>query len=546
MNRDELLRDPLKNKGTAFTDKERTAFKLHGFLPYHVSTIEEQVQRRYTNFCEQQTEIAKYSFLSALQNRNEVLYYRLVLDHLSEMLPLIYTPTVGEVSTVYSLFYHENRGLFLSYPHRDKIAEIIDNISRSKIDIIVVTDGERILGLGDLGIGGMTIPIGKLSLYTLFGGIHPSRTLPILLDVGTNNKKLLDDPLYLGWRHERITGKEYESFVDQFVRAIKKRFPQVLLQWEDFGKAHAYYLLEKYRDQICSFNDDIQGTAAVTLAALLTAVRKSGTKLKDQKIAILGGGSAGMGICNKLLKAVVQEGGIGEEEARKLFYIVDVHGLIHSEMAGVTPEQRQFAQNALFIKTWKIQDPTHVSLLDVVENVHPTILIGVSTQGGAFSEEIIRTMAQYVRQPIIFPLSNPTSSAEAHPADLLRWTHGKAIIATGSPFGPVIYDGEIFHISQCNNVYVFPAIGLGVIASKASRISDAMFLTAAQVLSKCAAEYRNAHDPLLPPFEELRSICREMAIAVGQTAQEEGLAPASTLEELSESVDATMWFPNYE
>jgi malate dehydrogenase (oxaloacetate-decarboxylating) len=539
-----ILNNPLLNKGSAFTQKERDALALNGHLPYAASTIEQQVERRYQNFRSQPDDLSKHVFLSALQNRNETLFYRLVLEHINEMLPLIYTPTVGQASKEYSYLYQEPRGLYLSFPLKERIEEMVANIEQDKIDVIVVTDGERILGLGDLGIGGMAIPVGKLALYTLFGGIHPARVLPVHLDVGTNNKELLNDPLYLGWRHERIRGKEYDEFVDSFVKTIKKRYPKVLLQWEDFAGMHARPLLERYRDQICSFNDDIQGTAAVALSAILSAVHISKEKLQNQKIVLLGAGAAGMGICNELLRALINEG-MSEEEAIKNFYLVDRHGLIHKGLETTEEHQKKFARDQNEIAKWKVADPAHITLLDLVQNVHPTILIGVSTQPGAFTEEIITTMARHVERPVIFPLSNPTSRCEANPHDLIRWTKGKAIIATGSPFEPILYDNHLIHIAQCNNVYIFPGVGLGTIASKARKVSDKMFLAAAKVLSEHSPMLRDPNAMLFPSFEHLRPICRSIAIAVGLAAQKEQLAPPTSLKELEANIDAAIWVPAY-
>lgn len=540
---EQILNDPLLNKGSAFTEEERDSLGLHGYLPCHISTIEEQVRRRYHNFCDQNTHLAKYSFLSSLQNRNEILFYRLVLEHLSEMMPYIYTPTVGDVSLQYSSLFTEHRGVYLSYPLKDKMEAIIDLIPKDGVDVIVVTDGERILGLGDLGVGGMAIPVGKLSLYTLFGGIHPARALPIMLDVGTNNQELLKDPLYLGWRHERVTGKEYDHFVDRFITVIKKRYPKVLLQWEDFAKPHAEPLLSRYKDKICSFNDDIQGTAAVVLAAILSAVKSLKSTLTKQRIAVLGGGSAGIGICNEILRAMVLEG-ISEKEGAKLFYVVDIQGLIHDKMAA-TESQLKFAQKYEDVSRWKVANPSHITLLDVVQNVHPTILIGVSTQGGAFTKEIVQTMAKNTPRPAIFPLSNPTTKSEAHPSDLLEWTNGQAIIATGSPFPPVSYKGKTFSIAQCNNVYIFPGVGLGVIASMATKVTEQMFVKAAQILSEHSPLLKNSEGLLFPPLEELRSISRQIAIAVAEVAQKENVAPKCSHEEIIHKVDKAMWYPNY-
>jgi len=539
-----ILRDSLLNKGTAFTLEERDRLNLTGLLPYHVSTLEEQVHRRYQNFKAQTSDLTKHLFLSALHNRNEVLFYSLVSEHITEMLPYIYTPTVGDVSLHYSYLYTEPRGIYLAYPHRDTMEKIISNISSDEIDVIVVTDGERILGLGDLGTGGMAIPVGKLTLYTLFGGIHPGRTLPVMLDVGTNNPTLLNDPFYIGWRQPRISGKEYDLFIDRFVHAIKKRFPKALLQWEDFGRSHAQPLLEKYRHQICSFNDDIQGTASVALAALLTAIKMNHAELPQQRILIFGGGSAGIGIANHFLGAL-KTAGIPEEKAKQEIYVIDIHGLVHQGLHDVPIHQKPFARTKEEISKWKVPDRSHITLLDVVKEVRPTVLIGVSTLGGAFTQEVITTMAQYVERPIIFPLSNPTSKCEAHPADLLQWTKGKAIIATGSPFEEVFYEGKKIPIAQCNNVYIFPGVGLGVIACKAKEVSETMFYKAAEILSQYSPMLHTPLGTLFPSFEKLPEISREIALAVVKVAQEEGLSPKTDEKTRKKMVEASLWHPHY-
>ncbi len=544
MRSKDILNDPLLNKGSAFTQKERDAYKLNGLLPYHISTLEEQVQRRYGNFCEHTTPIAKFEFLGALQNRNEVLFYRLVLDHITEMLPLIYTPTVGDVSLKYSSLYRDHRGIFISYPLQDKIEEIINSLPQNEVDVIVITDGERILGLGDLGMGGMAIPIGKLALYTLFGGIHPARTLPVLLDVGTNNQACLSDPLYLGWRHPRITGKEYDDFVELVIQAIHKRYPNVLLQWEDFAKPHAQPLLDKYRRRLTSFNDDIQGTASVVLAAILSAVKALKTDLKSQRILVFGGGSAGMGICHHLVEALKAEG-LSEAEACRRFYIVDIHGLVHTRLSGIDEAQKRFARPTDEVALWSVPDPARITLLDTVKHMMPTILIGVSGQRNAFTKELVHLMEQHVPRPIILPLSNPTSCSEAHPHDLLLWTSGNALIATGSPFPPAEYHGRLFPIPQCNNVYIFPGVGLGVIASKASFVSDQMFIKAAQVLSDHAPLLKNPQGSLFPALEDLRKVSRAIGIEVGMMAIQQGHAPPTAREELAKTIDRTMWTPAY-
>lgn len=533
---EELLNHPMYNKGTAFTVEERDVFHLHGLLPFHISTLEEQVVRRYQNFLAQKDRLSKYTFLSSLQSRNEVLFYRLALDHISEMLPFIYTPTIGEVSLQFSSLYHQHRGVYLSYPLQDKIEEIVVNLPQKELDVVVITDGERILGLGDLGVGGMAIPQGKLSLYTLFGGIHPLRTLPILLDVGTNNQTLLNDPLYLGWRYPRISDDLYYDFIDRFVRALKKRFPKILLQWEDFSKIHAKPLLEKYQDVICSFNDDIQGTAAVTLSALLSAIQ--GSLLSEQKIVVFGAGSAGIGISDLIVKAM-QEEGCSEQRARENFYMIDRQGLIHTELSNLDHEQKKFARDYQSLQQWEL-DSSPISLLEVIKQVKPTILIGVSAQAKAFTKEIVTEMGKHVENPIIFPLSNPNSHSEATPEELLYWTKGKAIIATGSPFEIVDYGNRQYTIAQCNNVYIFPGIGLGAIAAKIPKITDEMFIQAAYVLAK-----HSRLPDLFPPLKNLREISREIALAVIATAEDQELITPMRTEIREKLVDQTIWFPSY-
>jgi len=540
-----ILEDPLTNKGTAFTKEERSELGLEGLLPFHVSTLEEQVKRRYANFSELTTDLGKFNFLNALQNRNTILFYRFVLEHINEMTPLIYTPTVGTVSKSYSLLFREQRGLYISYPERGRIKQIVNQFPEPDVDVIVVTDGERILGLGDLGVGGMAIPVGKLALYTLFGGIHPARTLPIVLDVGTKNKKMLEDPFYIGWRNERITGEEYDTFLQEFVEAIKERYPKVLLQWEDFAKANALPLLNRYRNFLCSFNDDIQGTASVVLSAVYSALKLSKSSLKEQRIVVLGGGSAGIGICNQLVNAMVDESQIDPEEARKNFFVVDRNGLLHDKMDTLSQAQAPFAQKVNHLSGWKVKNKDNISLEEVVENVHPTILIGVSTQTGAFTEKIIKEMIKHVKRPVIFPLSNPTSLTEAKPSDLIEWTNGEAIIATGSPFDPVAYDGNLYHIAQCNNVYIFPGVGLGLIATKGSYASDQIFINAAKTLSNYSPMLKDPYAPLFPTLEHLRSVTREIGIEVAKTIIQEGYSQIKSTDSVEELIDQTMWLPEY-
>ncbi|NDD58677.1 MAG: NAD-dependent malic enzyme [Chlamydiae bacterium] len=541
---EEILNNPLINKGTAFTLKEREELGLDGYLPYHVSSIELQSLKRYHNFLNQPNHLAKFLFLSSLQNRNEILYYRLLSEHIQEMLPYIYTPTVGDVSLQFSKLYSDHRGVYLSYPQRDKIESIIEKLPPKDIDVIVVTDGERILGLGDVGVGGMAIPVGKLSLYTLLGGIHPKRTLPVFLDVGTNNPDLLHDDQYLGFKHERMVGKPYYDFVERFVDAIHKKYPRVLLQWEDFARPNAKPLLDAYRDRILSFNDDIQGTAAVVLSALLTASKLGKYSLKDQKIVILGGGSAGLGISSQILNFLESEG-IPREQGVKQLYILDVGGLLRQDGDILYEEQKNFAKHPDELSDWQVQDPKKINLVEVIRHVKPSILIGVSAQPGAFTEEVVKTMSQGVDLPVILPLSNPTSKAEARPEDILKWTAGKVIIATGSPFAPVEFNGKVISIAQCNNACIFPGLGLGSIASGATKMTDRMFVEAAKVLSLYSPMYTDRTASLFPSFDKIREISKDIALAVGLVAVAEGVAPMKDASALRKEIDRRFWNPVY-
>jgi len=530
-----LLDQPLLNKGSAFTEDERREFGLTGLLPPGVSTPEVQLERIYGNYRQKTSNLERYIHLVSLQDRNETAFYRLLSEHLVEMMPIIYTPVVGEACQAYSRIYRRPRGLYISYPQRDAIDAALANLSDQDVGIIVVTDGERILGLGDLGIGGMGIPIGKLSLYTVCAGIHPATTLPIILDVGTNNQALLDDPLYLGWRHPRIRGAEYDAFVEAFVTAVTKRFPRVLLQWEDFAKNNAARLLERYRDRLCSFNDDIQGTGAVTLAAAMAGVAASGGQFAEQRVVLLGAGSAAAGITSQIVTAMQAEG-LTEEQARSRIWLVDSQGLVHQGRADLDDFKREYAQPAA---------ATTLSLLDVVKRVRPTILIGTAAQPQAFTEDVVREMARHVARPLVFPLSNPTSKSEALPVDVIAWTEGRAFVATGSPFDDVQYDGRRIRIGQCNNAYIFPGVGLGVIVSRARRVTDAMFVAAARTLSELSPARRDASQALLPALSEVREVAKRVAVAVAMQAQRDGLADALSHDELQRRIETTMWTPDY-
>lgn len=530
-----LLDNPLLNKGSAFPEDERREFGLLGLLPPHCSTVEEQLARTYENYRRKENDLERYVFLTALQDRNETLFYRLVQEHISEMMPIIYTPTVGEGCRQYSHVFRRPRGLYISYPHRNEIPAILDNAPSGTAEVIVVTDGERILGLGDLGVGGMGIPIGKLSLYSVCAGIHPSVTLPIMLDAGTDNPELLDDPLYLGWRHPRVRGQEYDDFIESFVEAVKQKFPRVLLQWEDFSKQNAARLLERYRDRLCTFNDDIQGTGAVTVAGLLAAMKLLGSSLDAQRIVILGAGSSAIGICDQIVAAMAHAGCTDHEAKRKL-WLVDSKGLVHDGRTNLESSKKKYAR--------PVTSRAEVDFLEVVKSVQPTILIGTSGQRGAFGEEVVREMARHVDRPVIFPLSNPTSRSEATPGELLDWTNGRAVIATGSPFPPLEHGGRMIKFGQCNNAFIFPGVGLGIIASGANRVTDAMFSAAARVLSGFSPALNDPDGPLFPPLEIVREISRWVALAVAAEAVQTGLTTA-TIDSLERSVANKMWMPRY-
>ena len=540
-----LLEDPISNKGTAFTEAERAEFGLDGLLPPVVESLDQQAARAYEAFGRYEDDLGRHVYLRALQDTNEVLFYRLLIDHVEEMLPIVYTPTVGAACEQFSHIYRRNRGLFISYALRDRLPQVLASRPQHDVDVIVVTDGERILGLGDQGVGGLGIPIGKLSLYTAIGGIHPARTLPIVLDVGTNNHKRLDDPEYLGWRHERITGDAYFEFVERFVEAVESEMPGVLLQWEDFATPHALPILASYRDRLLTFNDDIQGTAAVAVGALVGAVHASGSRMRDQTVVMLGAGSAGIGVAD-MVRAQLVADGLSEIDARRRFFVVDVVGLLTEDRTDLSPEQRVYAQQSELVASWNIRSDGLPSLADVIDNVHATILIGLSTAAGAFSEPIVSTMASKVDRPIIFPLSNPTSRSEADPADLVRWTGGRVLTATGSPYPPVEVGGRRVEVAQSNNVFIFPAVGLGVVASGATRVTDAMMQAAATALGEVSPALTDPQASLLPPVGRLREVALHVATAVALAAVADGVAPRAVEADLRRRVSAAQWSPHYE
>lgn len=538
-----LLETSLLNKGSAFSEEERTAFNLDGLLPHAIETIEEQAERAYKQFSHFSSDMDKHVYLRNIQDTNETLFYRLVNDHITEMMPIIYTPTVGQACEQFSDIYRRARGLMLSYPDRHRIDDILNNSTRHNVHIIVITDGERILGLGDQGIGGMGIPIGKLSLYTSCGGISPAYTLPIVLDVGTDNPQRLNDPMYMGWRNKRISGEEYDQFVDEVISAIQRRWPNVLLQFEDFAQKNAMPLLERYKDKLCCFNDDIQGTAAVTVGSLLAACQAAGTELKQQTIAFLGAGSAGCGIAEAIIAQMVSEG-LSDEEARDRVYMVDRWGLLQQGMQNLLPFQQKLVQNQQKTQSWAGEDGG-VSLLEVINNAKPSVLIGVSGAPGLFTEEVIRSMHQHCEKPIVFPLSNPTSRVEARPEDILRWTDGQALVATGSPFDPVEIDDVSYPIAQCNNSYIFPGIGLGVLACQAERITDNMLMASSRALAQCSPLAETGEGALLPPLEEIQEVSKKIAFAVARAAMSDGVAKMVKNVDLKQTIDAHFWHPEY-
>ncbi|WP_158906667.1 NAD-dependent malic enzyme [Burkholderia sp. L27(2015)] len=541
----QLLADPLLNKGTAFTETERDVFELHGLLPPNIGTLDEQASRRLQVLRGFETDLDRYAFLRDLQDTNETLFFALLVQNIEEFLPIVYTPTVGAGCEQFSRLFRKPRGLFLTLTHKKRLKQILANPRFDNVEAIVMTDGERILGLGDQGAGGMGIPIGKLALYTGCGGLNPATTLPIHLDVGTDNQGCLADPLYIGWRHERVRGKEYDDFVEAVVEAIAKRWPHVLLQWEDFAKNNATRMLERYRDRLCTFNDDVQGTAAVATGTLLCAINVTGVPLTQQRIAVLGAGSAGCGIASLILKAMV-EAGLAESEAAKRFWMVDRDGLLVDGMADIASFQQPFLQDKSSTADWETDHPDKIALLDVVRNAKPTVLIGVSGQLGAFSETVVRAMAECNKRPVIFPLSNPTSRAEATPQDLEAWSEGRAVIGTGTPFPPLMRNGSKFKVDQTNNSYIFPGVGLGVIAVRARRVNDAMFLAAAKALANVSPARINPAANLLPPVTSLRDVAIEVALAVALQAHKDGLTKGIETDEIEGLIRAKVWTPQYQ
>ncbi|MGH0592026.1 MULTISPECIES: oxaloacetate-decarboxylating malate dehydrogenase [Bacillus] len=540
----EVLSTPLLNKGVAFTQEEREELGLKGLLPPAVLTLEEQARRAYEQFCSQPDDLLKNVYLTALHDRNEVLFYRILTNHLREMLPIVYTPTVGVAIQRYSHEYRKPRGVYLSINDPSGIEDAFANIGATaeNIDLVVVTDGEGILGIGDWGVGGINIAIGKLAVYTAAVGIDPSRVLPVILDVGTNREELLNNPFYIGNRHPRITGEAYDEFIDTFVQAVNKQFPKALLHWEDFSSRNARKILDKYRHDICTFNDDIQGTGAVSLAAVLSAVKVSGVPLSEHRVVVFGAGTAGIGIVDQVRDAMVRVG-VSEEESYKRFWCIDRNGLVTDNMEDLLDFQIPYARKEAEVSEWKQNDV--IGLAEVVKHVKPTILIGTSTVAGAFKEEIIKEMASHVERPIILPMSNPTPLAEAKPADLIEWTEGRALVATGSPFEPVTYNGVTYVIGQSNNALIFPGLGLGTIVVRASVMTDGMFAAAAEAVASMV-DTSQPGAPILPEVEELRNISEMVAIEVAKVAVAEGVARENLSDnDIKIAVKEAIWEPEY-
>ncbi|MFM9281615.1 NAD-dependent malic enzyme [Paenibacillus jiagnxiensis] len=540
----DVLANPLLNKGVAFSHEERRELGLEGILPPTVLTLDEQAGRAYKQFLAQPTMLRRNASLNDLYNRNVVLYYRLLTDHLSEMLPVVYTPTVGQAIQEYSHEYHRPGGVYLSIDNPKGIEEAFRNtgLSAEDVDLIVVTDSESILGIGDWGVGGINIAIGKLAVYTAAAGIHPGRVLPVVLDVGTNNEQLLADPLYIGNRHHRVRGEQYDQFIDTFVQKALELYPDALLHWEDLGNVNARSIIEQYGNQILTFNDDIQGTGAVTLAAVMSALKITRLPLSEQRVVVFGPGAAGIGNADQIRDAMMRSG-LSEQEALSRFWAYDYRGLLTDETENVLGFQKPYVRKTSEIREWNHGKDGTITLLEVIRQVKPTILIGTSGSAGAFSEEVIREMAQHVECPIIMPMSNPTALAEAIPEDLVRWTDGKALIATGSPFEPVAYNGTTYEIGQSNNAFVFPGLGLGAIAVKASVITGGMFTAAAEAVA-LMVDLSKPGAALLPNISQLREVSLAVAEAVAQAAISDNVARIRP-DSIREAIEGLIWEPAY-
>jgi malate dehydrogenase (oxaloacetate-decarboxylating) len=539
-----VLADPRLNKGTAFTEAERAALGLTGLLPSRILTLDQQAARAYQQCSGQPDDLAKNVYLTALHDRNEVLFYRVLTDHLSELLPIVYTPTIGQAIEHYSHQYRRPRGVYLDIDHPDQIETALraQRLGPDDVDLIIATDAQAILGIGDWGIGGIDIAVGKLAVYTAAAGIDPARTLPVMLDVGTDRRELLDDPLYLGVAHERPDQDHYDRFIDAFVTAAHTQFPATLLHWEDFGPGNARRILNRYRDRILTFNDDMQGTGAVNLAAVLAGARATRTPLTEHRIVVLGAGTAGIGVADQLREAMVADG-LDPDQAQSRFWCIDRYGLLTDDMTGLRDSQVPYTRPAAEVREWEgYATESGIGLAEVVRRVHPTILIGTSTQHGAFTEPIVRDMAAHIDRPVILPMSNPTSLAEATPADLITWTDGRALIATGSPYQPVHHHGVTYQIGQANNALIFPGLGLGALVSRAQRITDTMITAAAHAVAELT-DTTTPGSPLLRPIDNLHATSAAVALAVAEAAVADGVARQHTI--TADAISAAMWQPRY-
>ncbi len=541
----QILDNPLVNKGTAFSQEERDTLGLNGRLPVQVETMQSQVRRVYRQFKEKGNDIERNVFLNLLHDTNTTLFFQFASQHIDEVLPIVYTPTVGDAVEKYSAEFRRPAGVYLSYQEREHMDGILAGFTNRQIDLIIVTDGEAVLGIGDWGIGGMDISIGKLMVYIICAGINPARVLPIQLDVGTNNQALLDDPMYLGSPHKRIAGEEYDAFIAQFVASVEKHFPNVYLHWEDFGRDHARSILEKYRPQLCTFNDDMQGTGIVATANVIASIEATKTAYGDHRVVMFGAGTAGCGIMDQILDAFVA-GGLSKEDALSRFYIIDRQGLVVDDMENLPDFQQCYARKRSEVSAWDVKDSSNITLEEVVRNGKATILIGCSTVKGAFTPAIIRQMAANAEYPVIMPLSNPTSRSEAEPKDIIELTDGKGIIAAGSPFAPVDYKGKTYQISQGNNAFIFPGLGLGAIAVKATCVSDGMIRAASRTLSSFSPLHKGIGNPVLPPIHDALKVSGSVAVAVGKQAVAEGLSAIKAKEEDVEKLVAlNQWEPLY-
>ncbi len=539
-----LLSNALLNKASAFSPGERKSLKLEGHLRSGSGSLALQAQRVMENYSRKPTDLERYIFLQGLLDRNETLFYRVLCDNLTNMVPIVYTPTVGQACLMASHIVRRYRGIYITPENIANIDEIFNSISRPEVFLVVVTDGERILGLGDLGSDGMAIPVGKVSLYVAAGGLHPAGCLPVCLDVGTNNEKLLKDPLYLGYRHERLEGTEYEDFVEQFVLGVKRNLPNALLQWEDFAKNKAFTLLERYRDRILSFNDDIQGTGATALSALMTAMQIKQERFSDQRFLIVGMGQAGTGSARRILD-ILKEEGLSDEEARRRIFAVDIAGLLMEDSPELEPPQRPFAQRRAAVEGWTLDATDKISLMDVVRNARPTVMIGVTAKRGLFGREILAEVAKSTDRPVVLPLSNPTAKSECTPEDVAAATDGRGLMASGSPFQPIEWKGRTLQTSQCNNLYIFPGVGLGALISQTPRVTNAMFLAASKALSAMVTDAQREEGLLLPPMNDIREVAFQVAFAVAREARDAGLGRLLDDEKLSNLIRKAQWDPHY-